>query len=73
MNQKVMTRSLNVLGHSDVQIAKDGKQTMEALENGLPDLILMDIQMYVAREEEQGENREEKEERREGGREVAVQ
>eukprot|EP00026_Physarum_polycephalum_P001158 Phypoly_transcript_01159.p1 GENE.Phypoly_transcript_01159~~Phypoly_transcript_01159.p1 ORF type:complete len:1003 (+),score=175.51 Phypoly_transcript_01159:241-3249(+) len=47
MNQKVMMRSLNVLGHTDVQIAKDGKQTMEALENGIPDLILMDIQMPI--------------------------
>ena len=46
MNQKVMLRSLNVLGHTDVKIAKDGKQTLEALENEIPDLILMDVQMY---------------------------
>lgn len=47
MNQKVMIRSLGVLGQTEVKIAKDGKQTLDALENGLPDLILMDVQMPI--------------------------
>lgn len=47
MNQKVILRSLNTLGFKDVKVAIDGKQAFDALSKELPDLIFMDVQMYV--------------------------
>jgi len=44
VNQKVATLILEKKGHT-VTVVQDGKQTLEALEKGKFDLILMDIQM----------------------------
>lgn len=44
-----MSRALASIGCKDITIANDGKQTLEALTAGnLPDLILMDVQMYAS-------------------------
>ncbi len=46
VNQKVAANILKKMGHS-VVVANNGKETLEAVEDGKHDLILMDVQMPV--------------------------
>lgn len=47
INQKVVRRVLLHLGHSNVMMAINGMEALEMIaRNGMPDLILMDVQMY---------------------------
>lgn len=48
MNQKVVRRVLSHLGYTaDIVIANNGKEALELIDNnGMPDFILMDLQMY---------------------------
>ncbi|MEZ4452947.1 MAG: ATP-binding protein [Nannocystaceae bacterium] len=45
INQQVITRFLEVLGHTDVDVASDGQEAQERLAERDYDLVLMDLQM----------------------------
>lgn len=53
MNQKVVKRVFQHLGYSsNIPIANHGMEALEMIEkNGVPDLIFMDVQMYVDKRE----------------------
>ena len=46
VNQKLATKLLEKMGHS-VSVAEDGKKALEAMEQGVFDLVMMDVQMPV--------------------------
>jgi len=46
VNQKLATKLLEKMGHS-VLVAEDGKKALEAMEQGVFDLVMMDVQMPV--------------------------
>jgi two-component system, sensor histidine kinase and response regulator len=46
VNQKVATKLLEKMGHS-VSVAEDGKKALEAMAQGVFDLVMMDVQMPV--------------------------
>jgi len=49
MNQKVVRRVFKQMGYlQDIPIANNGQEALDMIEkNGLPDIILMDVQMPV--------------------------
>lgn len=49
MNQKVVRRVFQHLGYANIPIANHGQEALDIIEkNGIPDLILMDVQMYFS-------------------------